>query len=140
MEFSRSLMHGQVYNGFKLQAYALILLRGEGHPSVLCLFSAVHYRADNHPRRCVFYGDLYPNRECDTSPIAPTLLKLIELRKKHAYGPVKDYFYDKNCIGFVRMGEQDREGCVVVISNADRDRRAQYVLFLLSAGQTSGKR
>ncbi|EIM91274.1 glycoside hydrolase family 13 protein [Stereum hirsutum FP-91666 SS1] len=95
-----------VYNAFKLQAYALILLRGEGHP-------------------CVFYGDLYANKECDTSAIAPILRKLMGLRKAHAHGPVNDYFHDRNCIGFVRMGEKDRAGCVVVISNADKEGKAQ---------------
>lgn len=89
--------------------------------------------------RCVFYGDLYPNKECDTSSVASTLRKLMALRKTHAYGPVKDYFHDKNCIGFVRTGENGRGGCAVVISNADP--KTQYVFLLVSASYTnsSGK-
>ncbi|THH33212.1 hypothetical protein EUX98_g974 [Antrodiella citrinella] len=84
-----------VEDRFKLQAYALILLRQEGHP-------------------CVFYGDLYPNKECYTEKIATGLKLLLQARKKVAYGGQKDYFHDKNCIGFSREG-----GCVVLISNAD---------------------
>jgi len=80
---------------FKLQAYALILLRQEGHP-------------------CVFYGDLYPNKECYNENIATGLKLLIQARKKVAYGAQIDYFQDKNFIGFSREG-----GCVVLISNAD---------------------
>ncbi|OBZ72127.1 Glucan 1,4-alpha-maltohexaosidase [Grifola frondosa] len=60
---------------FKLQAYALILLHGEGHP-------------------CLFYGDLYPNKECYDENIARDLKRLIEARKKFAYGARVDYFQE----------------------------------------------
>lgn len=83
-----------------------------------------HHHAEND-RSCVFYGDLYPNRECDTATIAPTLRKLIEARKMHAYGPVKDYLHDRNCIGFVRSGGKGQGTCVVAISNADKKTNAQ---------------
>ncbi|EJF64974.1 alpha amylase [Dichomitus squalens LYAD-421 SS1] len=89
---------------FKLQAYALILLYGEGHP-------------------CVFYGDLYPNEECYDSSIAQGRKRLMEIRKKFAYGARSDYFAHKNCIGFVRKGKpgsgSGHGGCAVLISNAD---------------------
>ncbi|KIL67592.1 glycoside hydrolase family 13 protein [Amanita muscaria Koide BX008] len=89
-----------VGNQFKIQAYALILLRGEGHP-------------------CVFYGDLYPNPECYNERISRNLTLLIEARKKFAYGPTVDYFRYKNCIGFVRLGDDAHPGCAVVLSNKE---------------------
>ncbi|KAI0956156.1 hypothetical protein AcV7_006632 [Taiwanofungus camphoratus] len=88
-----------VGSNFKLQAYALILLRGEGHP-------------------CVFYGDLYPNQECYDDRIAHGLRRLLHARRKFAYGMRTDYFQDRNCIGFVRLGSSSHGGCAVVISNA----------------------
>ncbi|OCH94385.1 alpha amylase [Obba rivulosa] len=99
-EHVNSLAPTQVGSNFKLQAYALILLRGEGHP-------------------CVFYGDLYPNEECYDERVAPGLKHLIEARKKFAYGAQIDYFGHRNCIGFVRMGDSVHPGCAVLISNAD---------------------
>jgi alpha-amylase len=50
-------------------------------------------------------------------------------RKKFAYGPQRDYFVAKNCIGFVREGDDAHEGsgCAILItnkSNADSDRYA----------------
>ncbi|KAI0001425.1 alpha amylase [Russula compacta] len=93
-----------VGTSFKLQAYALILLRGGGHP-------------------CVFYGDLYPNRECYDASTAQGLRLLIRARKDFAHGPSQDYFEHPSCIGFVRMGDTTRGGCVVLISkNNERTR------------------
>lgn len=86
---------------FKLQAYALILLRGEGHP-------------------CIFYGDLYPNADCYDRDVAEGLKRLVEARKRFAYGETVDYFHDRNCIGFVRMGDALHPGCAVILSNAPR--------------------
>ncbi|KIM84842.1 glycoside hydrolase family 13 protein [Piloderma croceum F 1598] len=87
-----------VESNFKLQAYALILLRPDGHP-------------------CVFYGDLYPNRECYNASIAHQLRVLLEARKNYAYGRITDYFIDQNCIGFVRMGDSKHPGLAAVITN-----------------------
>jgi alpha-amylase len=89
-----------VASNFKIQAYALILLRSQGHP-------------------CVFYGDLYPNPECYNENIARSLTLLIEARKKFAYGTTVDYFLYKNCIGFVRLGDDARPGCAVILSNKE---------------------
>ncbi|KAF9066613.1 glycoside hydrolase family 13 protein [Rhodocollybia butyracea] len=88
---------------FKIQAYALILLRGPGYP-------------------CVFYGDLYPNPECYSEHIARGVRSLIKARKLFAYGAFQDYYSsDKNCIGFVRMGDATHSGCAVVLSNREGD-------------------
>jgi len=92
-----------VGRNFKLQAYALILLRQAGHP-------------------CVFCGDLYPNEECHDENIAAGIRLLLQARKKFAYGTQRDYFLESNCIGFVREGDTSRRssnGCVVIMSNAD---------------------
>ena len=77
----------------------------------------------NPLNRCVFYGDLYPNRECYNDAIARRLRKLMIVRKNFAYGPLKDYPEHANCIGFMRNGDPTHGGCAVVISNAsDEDR------------------
>ncbi|EPQ54105.1 glycoside hydrolase family 13 protein [Gloeophyllum trabeum ATCC 11539] len=88
-----------VGDNFKLQAYALILLHTGGHP-------------------CVFYGDLYPNTECYNKHIALKLAFLMRARKVYAYGSCIDYFKSRNCIGFVRTGDKQHDGCAVVLSNA----------------------
>ncbi|KAJ3507016.1 hypothetical protein NLJ89_g6539 [Agrocybe chaxingu] len=75
-----------VGDNFKVQAYAIILLRGYGLP-------------------CVFYGDLYPNRECYNENIARNITLLIEARKNFAYGATEDYLADRNCIGFENAGK-----------------------------------
>ncbi|KZT42189.1 thermostable alpha-amylase, partial [Sistotremastrum suecicum HHB10207 ss-3] len=88
---------------FKLQAYALILLRPNGLP-------------------CVFYGDLYPNQSLYDPSVASGLRKLIRARQSYAFGPIRDYTTDSpNCIGFVRMGKAKTRDtdCAVVISNGD---------------------
>ncbi|KAF5391545.1 hypothetical protein D9757_002344 [Collybiopsis confluens] len=87
---------------FKLQAYALILLRSTGYP-------------------CVFYGDLYPNHECYNEHIARNLKSLIKARKLFAYGATQDYPLGKNCVGFVRMGDSTHPGCAVILSNREDD-------------------
>jgi len=89
-----------VESGFKLQAYALTLLRGGGLP-------------------CIFYGDLYPNKECYDAQIAKRLERLILTRKRFAYGQTVDYFQHHNCIGFVRTGDEHHPGCVVVLRTSD---------------------
>ncbi|KAJ6619757.1 alpha amylase [Mycena sp. CBHHK59/15] len=89
-----------VEDNFKIQAYALILLRQDGHP-------------------CVFYGDLYPNDQCYNEHISQRVTLLIEARKQFAYGRSEDYLHDRNCIGFVRMGDSKHPGCAVILSNKE---------------------
>ncbi|KAI0684103.1 alpha amylase [Cytidiella melzeri] len=115
-----------VYSAFKLQAYALILLRKVGHPCVAL-------RSTMLPKvpeflwltlfvfSCIFYGDLYPNDECYDAKVSEGLRSLIQARRKFAYGPQRDYLVDKNCIGFVREGDETHGGCVVLISNRTSD-------------------
>jgi len=70
------------------------------------------------PIRCVFFGDLYPNKECYDAGTASGLRNLLKIRKNVASGPVTDYFEDPNYIGWVRRGEGHKI-CAVIISNAD---------------------
>lgn len=65
----------------------------------------------------MFYGDLYPNKECYDENVARNLKLLIEARKLFAYGLTEDYFVYKNCIGFVRLGNEQHTGCAVLLSN-----------------------
>ena len=93
---------------FKPLAYALILLREQGVP-------------------CVFYPDLYGARytvekddrssaEIDM-PAISSLPKLIEARGQFANGPQTDLFDNESCVGFIRHGNAEAPGCVVILSN-----------------------
>ncbi|KAF2143397.1 glycoside hydrolase family 13 protein [Aplosporella prunicola CBS 121167] len=117
---------------FKPLAYALILLRPDGYPSV-------------------FYGDLYgllpgpdtPFDDVQAPACAGALPALVLARSLYAYGDCEDYFgplgegeeddgngnkADANCIGWVRRGTWDRaEGCAVVLSNAGPGSRRMCV-------------
>lgn len=103
-------LEAPVDDWFKLIAYSLILLREHGYP-------------------CVFYPDLYgatytdKNSEGEETKIelAPVegLDKLISARDKYAYGGQRDYFDHPNCIGWTREGDEEHNGCAVVISNSE---------------------
>ena len=73
--------------------------------------------------RCVFYGDLYPNRECYNEGTSEGLKTLLHARTYYAYGRTVDYFLHRNCIGFVRLGSHEGPGCVVAVSNGTGSRR-----------------
>lgn len=88
---------------FKPLAYAMILLRSQGYPSV-------------------FYGDLYGMKGENPEPPACNgqLGDIILARKLYAYGDQEDYLDDPNCIGFVRRGTKEHpEGLACVLSNAE---------------------
>lgn len=86
---------------FKVQAYALILLRKEGIPTV-------------------FWGDLYGIPTQDVDPVGPELVTLLLLRKHLAYGKQVDYFEHEDRIGWTRTGDFDHplSGYAVVMTNA----------------------
>lgn len=72
---------------------------------------------------CVFYGDLYGIS--GEHPLPPScggnLPKLILARKLLAYGPMREYLDESNCIGFTRSGDSRHpEGLAVVMGNARR--------------------
>lgn len=90
---------------FKPLAYALILLRQEGYP-------------------CVFFPDLYGAAYTDKGhsvllSAVKNIRELMTARKKFAYGNQHDYFDDKNCIGWVREGDEEHpgSGMAVLITN-----------------------
>ncbi len=95
---------------FKPIAYALILLRQDGYP-------------------CIFYPDLFGANYKDSKEDGneheifldkiEELEMLLKVRRHYAYGVQRDYFDDKNCIGWTREGDDENSGCAVIISNAD---------------------
>ncbi|HKN03701.1 MAG TPA: alpha-amylase [Buttiauxella sp.] len=95
---------------FKPLAYALILLRENGVPSV-------------------FYPDLFGASYDDEGgdgetyhidmPIIEQLDDLIHARERFAHGVQTLYFDNPNCIAFSRSGTDEHPGCVVVLSNGD---------------------
>jgi alpha-amylase len=103
-------LEAPVEHWFKPLAYALILLRQEGYP-------------------CLFYPDLYGahyidkgNDENDHEIFLNTveeLPALLRARKEFAYGIQRDFFDLPNCIGWTREGDEEHEGCAVVLSNGD---------------------
>ncbi|BGP33020.1 hypothetical protein JCM10296v2_004809 [Rhodotorula toruloides] len=79
-------------------AYCLTLLRAEGYP-------------------CVFGGDLWGCKsEPAVEPISG-LAELVKARRWFAYGPTRDYWDHANCLGWIREGDADHDGCAVVICN-----------------------
>ncbi|MEP2775518.1 MAG: alpha-amylase [Luteolibacter sp.] len=111
---------------FKPLAYALILLRAEGYP-------------------CVFYPDLYGAKykdhgkdggeyEIELSKVEG-LENLIRARKGYAYGDQTVYFDEPHCIGFIRHGDDEHQGCAVVMSNSVPSSR-QMEMGSAYSGQT----
>ncbi|MGK9174098.1 alpha-amylase [Yokenella regensburgei] len=99
---------------FKPLAYALILLRENGVPSV-------------------FYPDLFGASYEDTGgdgkthhvdmPIVDKLYELIQARQRFAHGVQTLWFDHPNCIAFCRSGTEESPGCVVVMSNGDEGQK-----------------
>ncbi len=94
---------------FKPLAYALILLRKDGYP-------------------CVFYADYYgaEYQNCRDEP--PVILyshrflidRFLFARKAYGFGDQHDYFDHPNTIGWIRTGDSEHPGAmVVVMSNSD---------------------
>lgn len=90
---------------FKPLAYSIILLRREGYP-------------------VVFYPDLYGAKYEDNGnkielvPV-PNIEKMIKVRKLFAYGVQRDYFDDRNVVGWTREGESQitNSGLAVLMTN-----------------------
>ena len=93
---------------FKPLAYALILLRVDGYPSVF------------YPD---LYGASYKDKGHDGNEYEIWLPKINELenllmaRRLYAYGHQRDYLDHHNCIGFTREGDDTHTGCAVIMSN-----------------------
>ncbi|WP_295121084.1 alpha-amylase [uncultured Chitinophaga sp.] len=103
---------------FKPIAYALILLRESGYP-------------------CIFYPDVYgahyvdKGRDGNDHEIfleqCKHIAELLNARNTYAYGPQRDYFDHANCIGWVREGDDDHEGCAVLLSNGDEGHKSMEI-------------
>lgn len=111
-------LEAPVEHWFKPLAYALILLRQEGYP-------------------CLFYPDLYGAHYIDKGrdgndyeiflDAVQELPALLNARKDYAYGAQRDYFDFPNCIGFTREGDEEHQGCAVVLSNGDAGTKTMEV-------------
>ena len=44
---------------------------------------------------------------------------MIGARRDFAYGTQRDYFDHGNCIGWTREGDEEHNGCAVILSNGD---------------------
>lgn len=102
-------LQSYVERWFKLPAYSIILLRGEGYP-------------------CVFYGDFYGIKHNNIEKIEG-LKEMITIRKEKAYGKQNDYFDDPNCIGWTREGDEEhmKSGVAAVISNKYDSEKRMYI-------------
>jgi alpha-amylase len=85
---------------FKPLAYALILLRREGYP-------------------CLFHAD-YFGHEGDHGGAAHRELldKLLAARARYNFGDQHDYFDHPSCIGWLRTGDAEHPGAMVVLMSS----------------------
>ena len=95
---------------FKKIAYGLILLRQDGYP-------------------CVFYGDYYGlEGENPIEGQKEMIDRLIDIRKRYAYGEQTDYMETEDLIGWVRHGNDEHPGTLaVVISTGDMNELRMHV-------------
>ncbi|HYX37939.1 MAG TPA: alpha-amylase [Oligoflexus sp.] len=94
-------LQSPVADWFKPLAYALILLRAEGYPSV--------FSAD-------YTGASYENIRIPA--ITATLDVLLKARRDYAYGPQRSYFDAADIVGWTRSGDdQHPSGLAVVLSD-----------------------
>ncbi|KAF8753540.1 Glycoside hydrolase family 13 protein [Rhizoctonia solani] len=104
-------------DNMKLIAYALILLRPDGHP-------------------CVYHGDIFPDPESHIGRDLPAKIEVLcAARKLYAYGGLRDYFTEKNLIGFVRSGDDKHPGgCAVVMCNLLESERTGETGIAMNVG------
>jgi len=103
-------LESTVQNWFRPIAYAIILLSENAYP-------------------CVFYPDLFGAEYVDKNieskdvkivmPIVDILPRLMQARRELAYGEQVNYFDHPNCISWIRKGDDNYPGCVVIISNSE---------------------
>ena len=100
-------LESAVKDWFKPIAYSIILLAEKSNP-------------------CVFYPDLFGAEYSDMNdgnlvniklPKVRCLPRLLEARRRFAYGSQTAYFDHPSCIAFVRSGDENNPGCIVIISN-----------------------
>jgi alpha-amylase len=92
---------------FKPLAYAIILLRSQGYPSV--------FYADYYGTQYEDYGK-DGNRHSFTIPSLRWWIdKFLYVRKHFAYGPQNDYFDHYNTLGWTRLGNAEHPKAMAVI-------------------------
>ena len=97
---------------FKPLAYALILLRKEGYPSV---FYGDYYGAD--------YGGVGGDGQTYSIVLNShqwILDRLMDVRTHYAYGGQRDYFDDPHAIGWTRLGDETHPLSIAVLMSNDR--------------------
>ncbi|WP_312993757.1 alpha-amylase [Chryseobacterium flavum] len=102
-------LESAVKDWFKPIAYTLILMSENAYP-------------------CVFYPDLFSAEYAEMKddeevkvimPRVEILTKLLEARQQFAYGEQVNWFDHPNCIAWLRKGDGEHPGCVVIISNSE---------------------
>ncbi len=105
---------------FKPLAYALILLRKDGYPSV---FYADYYGAqyEGIGGDGLLYSIVLDSHQW-------ILNQLMQLRRQSAYGDQKDYFDDRNVVGWTRLGNSEHPRAIAVLmSNGTSGSKWMYV-------------
>ena len=94
---------------FKEIAYSLILFRKDGYP-------------------CIFAGDYYGLKgEIKKDPLKEMIDKMLDVRKKYAFGDQDDYFDNPQVVGWVRRTDADTSSLAVLISIGDMAEKQMFV-------------
>ena len=98
-----------VEDWFKEIAYSLILFRKDGYP-------------------CIFAGDYYGLKgEIKKDPLKEMIDKMLDVRKKYAFGDQDDYFDNPQVVGWVRRTDADTSSLAVLISIGDMAEKQMFV-------------
>lgn len=98
-----------VEDWFKEIAYSLILFRKDGYP-------------------CIFAGDYYGLKgEIKKDPLKEMIDKMLDVRKKYAFGDQDDYFDDPQVVGWVRRTDDKTSSLAVLISIGDMSEKQMFV-------------
>lgn len=89
---------------FKPLAYALILLRQDGYP-------------------CVFHADYFGSEAeiCKLPSHRILLDKMLDARRRYCYGDQHDYFDHPSCVAWVRTGNEEHPGSMVVVMSNGKE-------------------
>ena len=119
-------LESPVADWFKPLAYAVILLREEGYPSV--------FFADYYGTR---YNDQQngQNREGSVQAGAPVIDELLYARHRFAYGPQNSYLDDPDLIGWTRAGTKEHPAGLAVLLSDGREGKKRMNVGAEHAGQ-----
>jgi glycosidase len=112
-------LESPVADWFKPLAYAIILLREEGYPSV---FYADYYGAR--------YRDRRDGQEREGAILAqkPAIDQLLYARQKFAHGKQHSYFDDLDVVGWTREGSREfPQGLAVIMSDKNAGKKRMFV-------------